>query len=69
MGELTDYLTTRQAAEVLGVATVTVQKWIAQGKLLAARLDNRWLIHKDTLESFNKPRIGLPRFRLPRAKR
>jgi excisionase family DNA binding protein len=65
MGELTDYMTTRQAAEELGVATVTVQKWIAQGKLLAARLDNRWLIHKDTLGSFRKPRIGRPRNFVP----
>jgi excisionase family DNA binding protein len=43
------FLTTRQAAGLLGTAQRTVQSWIIEGKLEAIRLGGRYLVHTDSL--------------------
>jgi excisionase family DNA binding protein len=43
------FLTTRQAADLLGTAQRTVQSWIMEGKLDAIRLGGRYLVHAESL--------------------
>lgn len=43
------FLSTRQAADLLGTAQRTVQSWIMEGKLDAIRLGGRYLVHADSL--------------------
>ena len=43
------FLTTRQAARLVGTAQRTVQSWINEGKLEAIRLGGRYLVHSASL--------------------
>lgn len=43
------FLTTRQAAGVVGTAQRTVQSWIVEGKLEAIRIGGRYLVHAESL--------------------
>ena len=43
------FLTTREAADLVGSAQRTVQSWIAEGKLEAIRLGGRYLVHTESL--------------------
>jgi excisionase family DNA binding protein len=43
------FLTTREAASLVGSAQRTVQSWINEGKLEAIRLGGRYLVHAESL--------------------
>ena len=43
------FLSTREAASLVGLAQRTVQSWIVEGKLEAIRLGGRYLVHSDSL--------------------
>ena len=43
------FLTTRQAAQLVGTAQRTVQSWINEGKLEAIRLGGRYLVHSESI--------------------
>ena len=45
------FLSTRDAANEIGVAQRTLQTWIAEGKLAAVRVGGRYLVHAPSLES------------------
>jgi excisionase family DNA binding protein len=49
-----DYLTTTQAAIILGVSPTRVTVFIREGRLKAERVGQAWLIHKSDLEEFAK---------------
>ena len=52
---MTDLLTTRQAADLRGVARVTVRRWCQQGKVRGAvRIGRDWMIPSTT----TLPEIG-----------
>lgn len=49
------YLTTREAAEILCVKTITVERNCKRGKIKASQTANgRWLIKREDLEAFIK---------------
>jgi excisionase family DNA binding protein len=58
------YLTTGQVARALGVTTQTIHNWIRDGRLPAARLGGRTVVHRDsvlrTLEELEKARPKPP---------
>ena len=63
--ELTDrYVTSSEAAKVLGASHVTVSQLCQHGKIPALKIANRWLIPRDVLDEFAKnyaARPGRPR--------
>ncbi len=50
MPSSSDLLTTRQYAELAGVSTGTISKWIKNGKLKAEKIGNKWMLPAGQLE-------------------
>ena len=46
------YYTKAEAAEVLGVCTKTVERYLLSGKLKGARLSKAWKISEDDITAF-----------------
>lgn len=65
MAELREVMNVEQAARYLGVAPDTLYKYLAEGKLPAFKLGNRWRLKKSTLDHWmekqSRPRISKPR--------
>ena len=49
--DVTDELTTREAAEHLGVTVRTVQRWIADGRLPSRRVGSRVRVSRSSLSA------------------
>ena len=65
-------VSTSEAANVLGIHPLSIQKLIYSGALSAEKIANRWLIHKDELTEFAKiynPSRGRPRTKRKYTKR
>ncbi|MBA3353487.1 MAG: helix-turn-helix domain-containing protein [Blastocatellia bacterium] len=58
-------LTAEEVATRLGVAAITVRKWLAAGRFPGARKAHPrlWLIPESDLEGFQRPRMGKPKRR------
>jgi len=41
-----EYITSKEFADRMGVAHVTVRKWIERGKIKATKASHVWLIHE-----------------------
>ena len=54
MNLLNSVLSTSEAANVLGIHPLSIQKLIYSGALSAEKIANRWLIQKDELTEFAK---------------
>ena len=65
MMELKDtYISSLEAARILGVHPMSMQKLFRDGKLRGVKIANRWLIRRADLEEFAKtyvPKVGRPR--------
>lgn len=48
---MTAYLTTQQAAAILGVSVFTVRRWIDEGKLKAYRPGGQYRITEDQIRA------------------
>jgi excisionase family DNA binding protein len=48
----TEYLSTGEAARILGVSRVAVTLMVQQGKLPAIRVGRSWAVHRDALLEF-----------------
>jgi excisionase family DNA binding protein len=65
-------VSTSEAANVLGIHSLSIQKLIYSGALTAEKIANRWLIQKDELAEFAKtynPNRGRPRTKRKYTKR
>ena len=72
MTPVVDYVSSAEAAQLLGASHVTVSQLCQRGVLTAFKLANRWLIRKDVLEEFAKsyvPKVGHPRTKRKYTKR
>jgi excisionase family DNA binding protein len=72
MGLNDSYISTSEAARILGMHPLAVQKLIYRGALPAEKIANRWLIPKEALEEFAKtylPKRGRPRTKRKYTKR
>ena len=61
-----------EAAKILGIHPLSIQKVIYSGALSAEKIANRWLIQKDELTEFAKtynPSRGRPRIKRKYTKR
>ncbi len=59
-----DFITSTEAARILGINPKALQKLIQKGRLPAEKIANRWLIRRDILEEFAKTyegKVGRPR--------
>ena len=52
MPVLNGYLNIAEAAEILGVHPGTVKRLCREGRLVAEKVHNGWLIHNDVLHDF-----------------
>ncbi|MFC1914570.1 helix-turn-helix domain-containing protein [Chloroflexota bacterium] len=52
MPVIKDYLNAAEAAEILGIHPGTVKRLCREQKLVAQKVHNGWLVHKDEVESF-----------------
>lgn len=50
LNEYPEYLTTREAAEVLRVHLNTIKNWLYSGELPGIKSGRKWLIRRDDLE-------------------
>jgi excisionase family DNA binding protein len=58
------YISTGEAAKILGMHPLAVQKLIYRGALPAEKIANRWLIRRTVVEELAKtyvPKVGRPR--------
>jgi hypothetical protein len=56
-----DYLSVREAAEILQVEPRSVTRYCASGRLEAGRVFGRWVIAEQDLLTFQRPTSGRPR--------
>jgi excisionase family DNA binding protein len=56
-----DLLTIPKAADLLGVSHMTIRRYIKAGHLHPIQPGRDYLIQRDELEQFKKPRPGRPR--------
>ncbi len=67
-----DFLTSAEAAQVLGAAQITVAQLCQRGVLTARKFAGRWLIPREEVEEFAKtyvPQRGRPRTKRPYTKK
>jgi len=60
----TTYLASSEAAAMLGIHHMAIQRLLRDGKLPAVKIANRWLLKRTDVEEFAKtyvPKIGRPR--------
>ena len=60
----TTFLASSEAAEMLGIHHMAIQRLLRDGKLPAEKIANRWLLRRTDVEAFAKtyvPKIGRPR--------
>ncbi len=60
----TTYLESSEAADMLGIHHMAIQRLLRDGKLPAEKIANRWLLRRTDVEEFAKtyvPKIGRPR--------
>lgn len=55
---LSEVLTFSQAAESLGLATVTLRVQTQRGKLKATKVGSVWLVTKDEVERYRREHLG-----------
>ena len=58
MPVLNGYLNVVEAAEILNVHPGTVKRLCREGRLLAEKVHNAWLIHKDVVYAFTEKYSG-----------
>lgn len=56
-----DYLTTFQAAEILGFSSAHIRRLCSAGKIKADKIGNTWLMHKADLKKAPRKRIITPK--------
>ena len=60
----TTFLASSEAADILGIHHMAIQKLLREGKLPAEKIANRWLLRRSDVEEFAKtyvPKVGRPR--------
>ena len=73
MSSLKDtYLSSSEAAKILGIHRFTIQKLLQDGRLPGEKIANRWLISRSLVEEYAKtyvPQRGRPRTKRKYTKR
>jgi excisionase family DNA binding protein len=53
---MTNYLTTQEVADRLGVSVFTIRRYVRSGKLKAVRLEGSYRVSRDELQAFLRDR-------------
>lgn len=56
-----DYMTTAQAAEILGLHPASISRLVKQGKLRGERFGRDWMVSKRSVEDYLKRFGNLPK--------
>ena len=67
--DLEAFLSTAEAARILGVHPVAVQQMVKTGRLLGRKVARNWIIPRDALLEFAKTYVKGPGRRKPMAQR
>ncbi len=69
--DLTQYVTTRQAADKLGVVTDHINHLLAKGKIKGIKLGYSWLVYAPSLDEYQQTKSpgGRPRSREPQVEK
>lgn len=56
-----EYLTTRNAAQILGVTPQSVARWILQGELTGTKIGKNWFLTESDIKDFltEKTKLGV----------
>lgn len=56
-----EYLTTKAAAEILGVTPQSVARWVLQGELTATKIGKYWYLTESNIKDFltERTKIGI----------
>lgn len=60
---ITGYYTIKEAAEVIGVSSSQVNRYIIDGTLKAIDLGKQWILEQSAVHNFQRPPRGNPTFR------
>jgi excisionase family DNA binding protein len=66
------YVSSAEAAQILGIHRYTIQKLLRSGRIPAEKIVNRWLIQRAAAEDYAKtyvPKVGRPRQKRKYARR
>ena len=66
------FIASSDAARVLGIHPMSIQKLFQEGKLQGEKIANRWLVRRADVEEFAKtyvPKVGRPRTKRKYTKR
>jgi excisionase family DNA binding protein len=62
MPDLTDYMTTQEAAEQLGYHVEHVRRMLREGDLKGKKVGYMWFIHKPSVDEYLDKTVGLEKF-------
>ena len=62
MSTINGYLTSSEAAEIIGVSRSQVSRYVSSGKLPARRVGQQLLIREKDAKKFKRPPPGNPNF-------
>jgi excisionase family DNA binding protein len=54
--DISDYVNTSKAAEMLGITVDTAKKYCQNGRLNAINLGRKWLISRHSIENYDRNR-------------
>jgi len=61
MADISEYMTTDEAAKVLGYSPEYVRRMLRKGKLPSEKMGRLWLIPRDAVEEYKEAVKGLER--------
>jgi DNA (cytosine-5)-methyltransferase 1 len=59
MPDIEEYVTTEEAAEILGYSPKYIRRMLRNGKLPAEKVGRLWLIHRDTVREYQEAVKGM----------
>lgn len=62
MPDLTDYMTTNEAAEQLGYHVEHVRRMIREGDIKGQKVGNMWFVFKPSVSEYKEKTAGLGKF-------
>ena len=62
MPDLTDYMTTQEAAEMLEYHIVHVRRMLREGDLKGQKVGNMWFVYQPSVKEYIEKNAGLEKF-------
>ena len=62
MPDLTEYMTTQDAARILGYHVASIRNMLRTGDLLGIKWRREWLVSKESVEKYRSNTAGMEKF-------